>query len=91
MKAYELLSDPSKWTKGVIARNSNGERVAGYDPSATCFCLYGAIKRCYPGYAAEETFSRIQECVPDRDAIGWNDAPERTYDEVITLLKELDI
>jgi len=47
MKVKELLSDESKWTRNAYARNRYGESVLPSDPEATCFCLSGAIDKCY--------------------------------------------
>jgi hypothetical protein len=41
----ELLSDPKRWTQGVIARKSNNQITYPSDPEATCFCLAGALKK----------------------------------------------
>ena len=93
LKIKELLSDPSKWTQGVIARDSNGLHVGVHSSSATCFCLYGAMRRCYGSDFKTEynVFNRLQQMVPDHDPIGWNDAPERTHAEVLELVTRMDI
>lgn len=38
------LIDEKGWTKGTYARNERGRRVDPTDKSATCFCLYGALR-----------------------------------------------
>jgi hypothetical protein len=50
MKMYELLADPAHWTKGAMARTGpNGIfSVEPDDPAATCWCLDGAVVKCYP-------------------------------------------
>ena len=92
MKMKELLSDPSKWTQRVNARNSNGIPTLSFASNAVCFCLYGAMCRCYPN---EEERSRVQRelhsNVPLRNVAAWNDAPERTHAEVLELVTRLDI
>ena len=47
MKARELLSDESKWATGHAARDSTGMPCDFSSPTACCFCLYGAIRKCY--------------------------------------------
>lgn len=93
LKIKELISEPSKWTQHVIAKDSKGERVTAHDQSATCFCLYGALRRCYSSNTRLETeiWSRLVNIAPNRDPIGWNDAPERTHSEVLELVTRLDI
>lgn len=41
----ELISDPAHWTTKVSARNAQGVHVLPLDPTATCFCVLGAIFR----------------------------------------------
>lgn len=117
MKAWELLSDESKWTKGYNARDKDGKVVAISDKAATCWCTIGSIFKAYnevDELSYREKFGpfwhRICERIKDfpdvKDRghnypcngptdvniiIGWNDAKERTYEEVYSVLKELDI
>jgi len=37
------LSDPSKWTKDVFARNESGQSCSYLADQATCYCLMGAL------------------------------------------------
>ena len=102
MKAYELLSDESKWTKDTYARDKDGEPVfPSTDSSAVCFCAQGALCRVYGWLEIEELpkFKALREAVismgfgdPGINPITeWNDAPERTFAEVRDLLIKLDI
>ncbi len=43
--ARDLITDPKRWTKGVSARNANGQCTGTHDPLATCWCAWGAICR----------------------------------------------
>lgn len=38
-----LISSPEHWTQGTNARTAKGTPVSYDDPTATCFCLYGAV------------------------------------------------
>jgi hypothetical protein len=102
MKAWELLDSPEKWTQGTSARNVFGQPVPSTDPSAVCWCASGAIGCCYPtAYQPSGTFpihARLanylakQPYRPESGTISlWNDDPRRTYEEVVAVLKELDI
>ena len=90
MKVKELLTDETKWTKRVFARTAGGFRVSPTNKDATCWCLLGAIERCYPG---------SQYCAIRDKVIGflqypislWNDSPNRTFKDVKNLVTELDI
>jgi hypothetical protein len=98
MKAWELLSDKSKWTKSTFARDSKGESVQAWGEDAVCWCTLGAIQRCYrqsrEGLSkAREVAGRLEQAASVQHFGGiiahWNDAA--TYEEVVALLKELDI
>lgn len=93
MKIKELFSGPEKWTKGHNAREADGTETFTHDQSARCWCLWGALIKCYHGLS-EET-SRIsyllQATIPGGKVSQWNDAPERTFAEVKALVEKLDI
>lgn len=88
MKVQELLTDPSKWTKEAYARDINGKPVGTKSTEVSCFCLSGAIDRCYQDSAniRLKIHSYLHESIPV-----WNDAPERTFEDIQQLIKELDI
>ena len=97
MKAYELISEPSRWTKGTLARDSNGHATNVLGPTACSFCLVGAIERCYASFkCCLEQVKRVRQELkaqfPNFEFVGqWNDHPDRTHTEVVELLKKLDI
>lgn len=43
--AYDLISQPGKWTQGTLARNRKFHPVGVKSESAVCFCAVGAIER----------------------------------------------
>jgi len=43
-RARARISRPSRWTRGANARDSRGEEIAPRSPSATRWCLVGAIR-----------------------------------------------
>jgi hypothetical protein len=104
VKIRELLSDESKWTQGFYARNSVGSEVEAIDPEACCWCLSGALMKCYCDYGRDTYSKRIVHLLIDRynfshsSRIGnlgiiphWNDSSEREFDDVKRLVEELDI
>lgn len=98
MKAYELLDKPEKWTQGTSARNHRHLSVDPNSPSAVCFCLLGAIDRCYPNYKERiEVEDKIRERLAHIQNVKevfiseWNDNYQRTFEEVHNLLKTLDV
>jgi hypothetical protein len=48
VKVKDILSDDSKWTKGVGARDAFGNRCSPSSPDAVKFCILGAIELAYP-------------------------------------------
>ena len=98
MKIRELLCDESKWTKGEFARISKGgDRCAPTSPNATCFCLSGAIIRCYDGPQEQQSiqYIRIREHISKwfgYDSVaGWNDLPSTTFTDIRKIIEELDV
>lgn len=47
MKVWEFLNTPEKWTKGSYARIKNGDMCNIDNSQAVCFCVSGAIAKCY--------------------------------------------
>ena len=65
MKVKELLSDESKWTKGVLARNVNGYICSPTSSEAKCFCLLGAIDHCYADnkVAIDHSITKLKKAI----------------------------
>ncbi len=89
MKVKNFLTK-EKWTKGQLARNQQGEDVAHDDPSACCFCLEGAMIHCYGMPAYREVNDRVKKEI-GMMVFEWNDDPNRTFEEIKTLVEEMDI
>ncbi len=57
--ARDLITNPTKWTKGELARDEDGYVVHTEDPAAVCFCAYGAIEHCAgPKYSYHGTIAK---------------------------------
>ena len=92
MKIYEFYTDKSKWTKGAEARDFEGHFVFFDAPEAICFCLFGAIYKCYPDDKEREAVrEKIQTKINPQLITDWNDQPERNFTEVKQLALDLDI
>ena len=89
MKAYDLLDSPEKWTKGKYARNKAGE-LADIKEGA-CWCVDGALTLCYSGDSEYYKARKRLRNVVGFSIIGWNDAPERTFEEVQAALRKADV
>lgn len=94
MKAYELL-EQKELCKGTFARDANGKPVSVYSPIACSFCAAGAIRRAYLDTMEEpQKLSLVGSHVlklHDMTLAMWNDKPDTTKAQVVSLLKELDI
>ena len=94
MKAWELLNEPGKWTQGYFAKDAAGVLQDDVkDPSVVSWCMLGAVAYCY-GWDAHycEARDRLTDRIrPPRTLTQWNDDPVRTYEEVVGVLKELDL
>lgn len=100
MKAHELLAKPEHWTKGHMARLAYLTPVNVGHPQAVCFCAIGALARCYNGGTVEgvSRYVRVRSELRERvrqlgfsGIIDWDDDGVRTHEEVLAVLKELDI
>lgn len=60
MTLQELLSDESKWTRHAEAKNELGLAVAPTANDAICWCLSGAITKCYGEYHHKEYIKVIK-------------------------------
>lgn len=91
MLVRELLISEDKWTKGAGARSINQQIVATNSPNAVCWCIFGALDRCYPNYNNWlRVYVRINKEL-GKDMMAWNDEPERTFEDVRHLVEKLDI
>lgn len=99
MTLQELLIDETKWIQGNWARNSKGARINCMSPDAACWCLAGALRRCYHATDSKDDsvlrqiWNRVDATLTDLgcDAIAWNDTPSRTFADIRHLIETLDI
>lgn len=90
-RAKELITQG--WTQEFFARDKNRTVCHSASKNAVCFCLLGAIKRANREFKTEY---RDELIIEDRlinflkeSPASWNDAPERTKDDVLSLLSTL--
>lgn len=93
MKAYQLLEKPEAWTKGAAARDRDGRSVDFNHPDAICWCVTGAIEKCYPcNISNRDARNRLKAAVRAVDWIHkWNDAQTTTHSQVLEVLKACDV
>lgn len=92
------------WTTGELARDSRGTPVNPWSPSATCWCISGAVaagvqpEGSFPVVAAGHSLAIYLraldqlQAVAGRDGlpfpVAWNDHQGRTLDDVLALLDQ---
>jgi len=89
MKIYELLNKPKKWTQGTNARNISGDRVDANSKTAICWCINGAMLKCYQNAVDRRRVDRALRSEIELLTF-WNDTTA-TYEDVIALTKRLDV
>lgn len=60
MTIEELLSDKTRWTQHVFARNQQGQTCRAEHPQAVCWCLEGAAMKVYPHEKREAIFNQLR-------------------------------
>jgi hypothetical protein len=104
MKAYEVLSDSSKWTQRYFAQDTKGRLVDWDDKDACKWCLIGALRKTYPNFGCEPAYYSICARVMDEirkhkssdgnefhSMAQFNDHIETTYEKVVKILKDADV
>ena len=97
MTLQELFSDPSKWTKRALARDSLGNQVLYSSPHAVCWCLLGGVYKCYNISDQAKITKRIRKHVLTEQSgmlsIGntYNDDPARTFADIRKLVEDLNL
>lgn len=91
---YELLRERSRWIKGSMAINSRGESVPSKSPEAACWCLVGALNKCYTTEKIDDFryYTATRELLERRvgDIISFNDAVETQHEDVLKLLEGIE-
>jgi hypothetical protein len=97
-KMLEILGENGEnWTQGREARTTNGEMTTWNDPSAVCYCLFGAERKALHELKGEgichddfyRTFLYLMRGYTWNAMISvpqWNDAGDRTWEHIKTLL-----
>jgi hypothetical protein len=89
------------WTRGWFARTENGKRADALYPTATCWCVMGALQRAIDYSVEDDDYSEytkraalrysalasiLSKYTPrGRDLLGFNDSLETTKEDVLNL------
>jgi hypothetical protein len=79
------------WIQDTFAEDMFGNPVYSTDAAACRWCLSGALNKAddvydRPGPLAVYAFEAIKDEIGEHDIEAWNDAPDRTQDEVLALI-----
>jgi hypothetical protein len=91
-KAAELLeSSPTAWIQNGIARNAEGAQITSNHPRACSWCALGAIAKVQNLPDAPQEYNPAAMLLAYHlkiNIVDWNDAPERTREDVIETLRK---
>ncbi len=90
MKIRELFKTKKDWIQKAAAKTKDGFPVLPKNENAVCWCLKGAIEKCYPEGKWLEIGEKIRMEIQN-SIINWNDNENRTFKQVKALVKKLDI
>jgi hypothetical protein len=95
MKVQELLTDESKWTRRAYARNRWGHVTGVRENDAVCWCLFGAVEKCY-GWTVEGLRARknIEGVLAELgyDSIAqFNDGPWTLFKDIQSVVKQAGV
>lgn len=88
LDAAKALLIEKGWAQGFYARDAAGEVVSVEDPTACSFCAMGALVYVTQEASRETSrsaFNAMERAVSDGNIARYNDAPERTKEEVLAL------
>jgi hypothetical protein len=92
MKVKDFLDTSEKWTKGRWARDAGGRMIPYTSVHAVSRCLAGLICWCYKDSNGwSEIWDKINREIGGACIAFWNDASERTFEDVKALVEKLDI
>ena len=91
MKVRELLADPEKWTQGHYARASSGLSVGAFSEAAKCWCMEGAIRKCYPNHGERDVARRKIKSIVGIGMTIQHFNDKSSHAEVMNVLEEADI
>ena len=72
------------WTRDHLAKDKDGNPVMGSSPKAVRWCAFGALS-APPSKSFNEAYRFITDDVLCESLAPWNNAPERTQEEVVDL------
>ena len=98
MTVAELLDSPEKWTRKISARDENGDYVEYDSAWAVCWCLDGAIARCYSADQWERAWDAISEAITELygnerpcETVSFNDHTGTTFADIRRVIERAGV
>ena len=86
MTLQELFDKEDKWCQHSFALSPERQLKDPLDPTACSWCLRGGMWKV--GYGID--LDAVEELLDVYDVIKWNDAPERTFQDIQEAAKKID-
>jgi hypothetical protein len=92
MKLSTLLRAKKNWCQNADARDSKGNSVGVLNPAAVCFCLSGALNKCYrPAgnryWKAQSKLRNAVQSIGGGGIISFNDNAGTTFADIKKVVK----
>lgn len=96
MTLQTLFKKPGSWTQGALARTRKRNVVSPHSTAAVCYCLEGALVRCYPEHAERVSarqmlIAAIRKLFGTPNYVNWNDESGRRIRQIRRAVKEANI
>jgi hypothetical protein len=87
-----LLKTAQQWTQGASARSKKGpgNRCAPDSEKAKCWCLFGAVWKCYPQICRWGVLYHLGTTL-GTPVSRWNDKRGRKFSQVRKLLEDTGV
>ena len=90
MKPSEFLTDESKWIKGALAKDKNGNYCDVLHSHGECYCLLGLLFKFYRGSDFFNKEQNLRNIITDKTGIGsitrFNDHPNTIFQDIKEVL-----
>ena len=84
----ELLSNPSRWTKGAIATNVDGFQALAQSDEAVCWCQLGASIKLRSSYTARVIKWQVANSRGFLNSMVFNDSVSTTHEKLMAFYDE---
>jgi hypothetical protein len=88
LEVRALIEEPEHWTQGSFAKDASGKHTNAMSPTATCWCLIGALRKVTGGDSSNpqsiNTFVALTNVTEGTSISLFNDT--HTHDEIISVI-----